>query len=122
MENAVFDRAAARYSLAAIVFTILFCLATGSPLAQTVTLQGNRPREADALTAPAASNRPLKVHIAFRLRNRAVLSKLLADLQDPGSAHYHQWLTPKQFNSRFGRTPAEVKAVTKWLSGQGLRV
>ena len=69
-----------------------------------------------------AATRPLTVHVTFQLRNREALTKLLGDLQDPSSPQYHHWLTPKEFAARFGRTPAEVQAVSQWLAGHGLSI
>ena len=43
-------------------------------------------------------------------------------LYTPGSAQYHQFLTPAQFNSRFGVSAAQTSAVRSWLSSGGLTV
>ena len=99
----------------------VICFA-GSSLAQTVALSGTRPPQAMKLSSRVAADRALTVHVSFKLRNPEELERLLADLQDPDSPQYHRWLTPEQFNARFGRTPQEVKAVSQWLAGQGLRV
>jgi hypothetical protein len=122
MKNSGLSRGTPHYGLVATLFVVMSILAARSSLAQTVTLDDNRPPQAAGLSAPAAATRPLTLHISFRLRNRDALSKLLKDLQDPASPDYHRWLTPAQFNARFGRTPAEVKAVSQWLSKHGLRV
>ncbi len=109
-------------ALLAIAIILAIGFAAGPTLAQTVALVGSKPGAAAGLTARADANRPLTLHLSFRLRNRAALSKLLADLQNPASPQYHHWLNPTAFNSRFGRSPAEVKAVSKWLSAHGLRM
>lgn len=91
--------------------------------AQSTLVVGNHPAFATtAMQTPASATRALSIHISFAPRNPAGLAKLLADLQDPTSPRYHQWLTPATFNAKFGRTPAEVSAVGQWLSGQGFRV
>lgn len=87
-----------------------------------VALSDNRPAETSSLTARAASDRQLTLHISYKLRNRVALAKLLDDQQNPASPRYHRWLTPAQFDARFGRTPAEVQALSKWLSQRGIRV
>ena len=110
------------YAFTAALFAVVTIFAAGSSLAQTVALSGNRPAEAATLSTRAAPGRALTLHISFQLKDRAALSKLLTDLQDPASPQYHHWLTPKQFNSRFGRTRTEVQAVSQWLSGHGIRV
>ena len=91
--------------------------------AQTTTaLPGNHTFEAPNLSFHAAANHPLTVHVSFALRNRAALTKLLSNLNDPASPQYHHWLTPAEFEARFGRTQAEVAAVREWLLGQGFQV
>ena len=114
-----------RYALMAVlcvvltmVFTLLPCVAA----AQTSVLVGNHPQTIDALTSPAPPNLLLDLRISFLLRNRPELEKLLRDLQDRSSPQYHRWLTPAEFDARFGRTPDEVKAVSKWLSGRGFHI
>jgi uncharacterized protein (TIGR03437 family) len=52
----------------------------------------------------------------------AALLRLLDDQQDPGSVHYHQWLTPEQFGDQFGPAPEDVDNIVGWLKSQGFRV
>src|SRR5271167_4609640 len=125
MKNSLLGRGGNRYGLIPAVFAIIMSLALNlaadPPPAQTVALAGSTPHEAAGLKARADAKRDLTLHLSLRLRNRTALSKLLADLQNPASPQYHHWLNPTEFNSRFGRKPAEVKAVAKWLSEHGLR-
>ncbi len=74
------------------------------------------------MTARADASLPLTLTISFSLRNHAALKKLLSDVQNPASPRYHRWLTPAQFDARFGRTPAEVEAVKQWVLSQGFTV
>jgi subtilase family serine protease len=62
--------------------------------------------------------------LAFRLKPeaRARLDRLLADLQNPASPTYHQWLSPEQFAGSFGPAPAERARVRDWLTGQGFTI
>lgn len=90
--------------------------------AQTVSLHGNHPAKAANLTSRAAADRQLHLETTFAPRNRAALTQLLTDLQDPSSPRYHHWLTPTRFNARFGRTSSEVAAVRTWLRSQGFRI
>src|SRR3954469_23044518 len=53
----------------------------------------------------------LSLAIALPLRNQGALSQLLADLYDPASPRYHQYLTPKQFTAQFGPTEADYEAL-----------
>src|SRR5260370_15807237 len=85
-------------------------------------LHGNDAIEASSLTSHAAADLPLKIRASFALRNRPALNKLLSELQNPASPNYHKWLTPAEFDVRFGRTTAEVQAVSQWLTSQGFHV
>ncbi len=108
---------------AAALIVVATTLTAGIAAAQTTTtLSGNHAFEAANLSFPAAANHPLTVHVSFALRNRAALTKLLSELNDPASPQYHHWLTPAEFEARFGRTQAEVAAVREWLLGQGFQV
>ena len=108
--------------IAAASFTILVVLRAGSSTAQTVTVANSGAINVNVFTARAAADRPVTLHVSFQLRNREALSKLLMDLQDPSSPQYHRWLTPEEFDSKFGRTAAEVSAVSQWLSAHGMKV
>jgi subtilase family serine protease len=97
-------------------------LTAGIAAAQSVALSGNHPKVAAGLTSRAAPDRALTIQVSFALRNRAELDKFLSDLQDPASPRYHQGLTPKQFDARFGRTRDEIEAVEAWLSREGFQI
>jgi subtilase family serine protease len=48
------------------------------------------------------------------------LHSLLANLYNPRSPEFHQWLRPGQFMAKFGPSASEVSAVKGWLHGTGL--
>ena len=50
---------------------------------------------------------------------QAALESLLAQQQQPGSPHFHQWLTPQAFGAQFGPSDADLAALTGWLSRSG---
>src|SRR5579863_1310180 len=64
----------------------------------------------------------LHLTVVLGLHNQAKLEQLLADQQNPSSSRYHKWLTPVEFNRRFGPSPAQVDAVAQWLRSQGLGI
>jgi subtilase family serine protease len=72
----------------------------------------------------AASTRLQGVSLYFNRTQsqEAALKALLAAQQTPGSAQYHQWLTPEQFASRFGMADADIAKVQGWLEQQGFSV
>ncbi|HXW84957.1 MAG TPA: S53 family peptidase [Candidatus Binataceae bacterium] len=88
----------------------------------SVRIAGGHPDEASELTARVAPGRTLHMTITLALHDREGLSALLAAQQDPSSPEYHKWLTPAQFNARFGPTEADVLSVRDWLTQQGFKV
>ncbi len=53
---------------------------------------------------------------------KAERAQLLRALQDPTSPSYHRWLSPEDYASRFGASPADVARVSAWLTARGLTV
>jgi subtilase family serine protease len=70
----------------------------------------------------AAPSMPMELVVRLALRNTVALDRLKRDQQDPSSPSYHQWLTPQQFNARFGPTQADADAVAQWLRSSGFTV
>jgi subtilase family serine protease len=60
--------------------------------------------------------------VTLKLRDPAGANALLAELQNPASPKYHQWLTSSQFTAEFGPTQAGVDTVVSWLQSQGFIV
>ncbi len=87
-------------------------------------LEGNHPDEAADIAGQtyAPPSAPLEMHLTMALRNRAELTRLLADQQDPASPDYHRWLTPDEFTARFGPTDADLARVARWLKKKGFTV
>ena len=56
------------------------------------------------------------------VNRKAQLEALIQQQHTPGSAHFHQWLTPTQFGQTFGVLNSDVVAVTAWLKSQGFTV
>jgi hypothetical protein len=50
------------------------------------------------------------------------LAQFLLEAHTPGSAGYHQWLTPEEFGVRFGPSDSDIAALTAWLESHGLTV
>ncbi len=94
---------------------------------QRVTLHGNvrpRPAHASDLGAVPANMPAQRVQLLLRrpAASEAALTQFLADVQTPGSAMYHKWMTPAQFGNEFGPNPSDVQAVVAWLQSQGFAV
>jgi len=69
----------------------------------------------------SATNR-LRLAIGLPLRNPAALSNLLAQLYDPASPNFHQYLTPGQFAGTFGPSAEDYQAVMNFAQSNGLTV
>ena len=50
------------------------------------------------------------------------LDRLLVALHTPTSPSYHKWLTPDEFQARFGAKPEDIEKVSKVLASYGLTV
>src|SRR5712692_9577475 len=91
------------FAAGAVATVLVIAMTTTMALAQMTPLSGNHPREAEELASRAPGGQAMTINVVFALRNPAALKQFLADLQDPASPHYHQWLTPAEFDARFGR-------------------
>jgi subtilase family serine protease len=107
--------AASRYGKAGL----LAILGTCSWMALTST---SAALERAVVGAPAAADRTVDFDIYLPLRDREGLETLLDALHTPGSAQYRHWLTPAQFDARFGPSKSTVDAITRELAAFGLRV
>jgi subtilase family serine protease len=52
----------------------------------------------------------------------SALQQFLQSVNTPGSASYHQWLTPEQVGQQFGPTDADLQSASAWLISHGLNV
>jgi subtilase family serine protease len=53
---------------------------------------------------------------------QAALDALVQAQQTPGSAFYHQWITPAQYAGQFGLSANDLAKVKAWLERQGFSV
>ena len=78
--------------------------------------------EQSAFVSAASPSQTVNFQVFLPLRNTAALDQLLADQQNKASSSYHKWLTPADFNARFGPTAVSMANVQKALVAQGLTV
>src|SRR5579871_1809121 len=90
----------------------------------SVALTGNRPAEAESLLqrGNADPGMILTMQIRLALHHQQALDTLLAEQQNPASPNYHKWISSEDFQRRFGPTPAQVKAISKWLVTEGFTI
>jgi hypothetical protein len=69
----------------------------------------------------AATNQ-LRLAISVPLRDPAGLKDFLAQLYDPASPAFHQYLTPQEFTARFGPTESDYAAVKNFAQTNGLSI
>lgn len=84
------------------------------PLQQTGTLLGH--------ANPSTTLSGLTLYFKPTDAQQADLQTLLAAQASPASPSFHKWLTPAQYNARFGLSTADTNRVSQWLSAQGLTV
>jgi hypothetical protein len=64
----------------------------------------------------------LKLSISLPLHNREALTNFLEQLYNPASPLYHHYLTPEEFEVRFGPTEQDYQAVIAWATRSGFTV
>src|SRR5436305_9217975 len=70
--------------------------------------------------APGAERH--RVVVSLDVRDRDGLEAFLADVQDPASPRYRQFLSQAEFDALYAPTEAQEQAVVDHLRGAGLRV
>jgi subtilase family serine protease len=133
-----------RFSAVALVLGFGFSLAQGADAASQnkpsrvlitsaveensrVTLGGNTRPEANAQNDRGLVSDDLVLeHMQLELRRppeqEAALQQFIEQLNQPHSANYQQWLNAKQFGERYGLAKEDLDSITRWLTGQGLKV
>jgi len=112
------------FPLLAIIVMCFLVESAGAQSGSVVALSGNHPREISGLQPVGRANpvAQLNLQVNLALRNRSALDQLLRNQQNPASPDYHRWLTPAQFDARFGPSQQDVNAVSQWLKAQGFQV
>jgi subtilase family serine protease len=64
----------------------------------------------------------LRLAIGLPLRDASGLEKFLAEVSDPASPRYRQYLTPEQFTARFGPTEPDYAAVQDFARTNGFKI
>jgi uncharacterized repeat protein (TIGR01451 family) len=90
----------------------------------TRTLSGHVPAVVSHLSpiGQVEGTNRLSLAIGLPLRNQEALTNLLAQINDPSSSNYRQYLTPDQFTDRFGPTEKDYQAVADFARAKGLSV
>jgi subtilase family serine protease len=88
------------------------------------TVAGTKPTWArsSADRGKTDSNQRVDVRVWLSGRDPKGLDAYAQAVSTPGGQQYRKFLTPQQFNQRFGATEQQVTAVTSWIRGAGLYV
>ncbi len=105
---------------------LFFLLASPALAAERQMLHGHVPAAVaqfnlQPVGRPPATNL-LHLGISLPLRNNDALGKLFKEIQDPASPNFRHYLTPAQFNERFGPTEADYQAVINFARASGFTV
>ncbi len=73
-------------------------------------------------TGSTSSSKRVSFNVVLKLRDQAGAEALAARVSDPNSKSYGHYLTASQFNAKFAPTAAQVKKVSAYLRGQGIKV
>jgi len=106
----------------------------GRPLIQervdphrVVRLRGNTRGEANAVNdlGAVSDNFPIE-HVLLLLKRSTQeerdVEQFIADLHNPQSPLFHQWLSANEFGVRFGAAESDLRTITTWLESQGFTV
>jgi len=117
------------------VAAIAVLLPTSSAFAQAIALTRTTASPVSSSLLPAVSlakdngrlpastpMRHMALHFALSDAQQSELKSLIHAQQDPTSAQYHKWLTPAEFQQRFGRSTADVAAAETWLRSEGFTI
>lgn len=112
----------------ALLLMIAVLVTLGSRPARA-TATSRRPLLANVLSglgqlvaAPADPTTPMQVGVALSRPDPAGELALYQRLYQPASSDYRRFLTPDQFNQRFGVSPQAYQQAVSWLQGSGLAV
>ncbi|GLQ97841.1 protease pro-enzyme activation domain-containing protein [Dyella mobilis] len=84
----------------------------------TLMMTGHPSIEASQIM-PLEQSKKLHVEVSLNLRNVDALQSFLHAVNQPGSASYHQFLTPAQFKAQYAPTEAQVQTVVSHLKSYG---
>lgn len=94
---------------------------------KVVTFAGNVRPEATAENDLGAVSDDLPLdHMMLQLKRppqlEQAVEQLIADLHDPQSPRFHQWLTAAEFGANYGLAQSDIQAITGWLESHGFVV
>ncbi len=74
------------------------------------------------VTGRVSPSQTLSLDLVLAVRDPEGLKAFLADVYNPASSNFHQFLTPEEFTARFGPSQADYDAVVAFAGRNGLTV
>ncbi|MGK4581202.1 S53 family peptidase [Kitasatospora sp. HPMI-4] len=125
-------RTRAAVAAPAVAALILGTLAVATPAGAATPVSEQSAKElpgshpawatAQADTGAVADSAQGTARVYLAGQNTAALAALAQAVSDVNSPDYGKFLSAEDVKAKFGSTPAQVKAVTAWLTGAGLKV
>jgi subtilase family serine protease len=72
------------------------------------------------LRSRVAASQPVAFEVYIPIQKRDQLEKDLESMHNPSSPAYHKWITPAEFQTRYGATPEQLAAIKSQLAASGL--
>jgi subtilase family serine protease len=90
----------------------------------SATVTGTHPAWATASAdrGEAGSSSPISTTVYLAGQNPTGMAAYAQAVSNPADAAYHHYLTPEQFQARYGATAQQVQAVENWLRSSGLTI
>ncbi len=104
----------------ALGFAALLGVASVCPSSQAQTNFQMQAQMKATITQDATPSEAVGFDVFLPPQHKEALEQLLTELHTQGSAKYHQWLTPAQFQKQFGATPSQVRAMKEEFANYGL--
>ncbi|MBV9465501.1 MAG: S8/S53 family peptidase [Solirubrobacterales bacterium] len=124
MSRGVRDLVRGRATAATMILCAL-AFATGALAAAGSSRADHRAAPGGArmrLLGPAPPAQRIELALLLTLPGEQRLRASLAALEDPGSPHFRQLISPGSFGARFGISSARLRSLARWLSQRGLRI
>src|SRR5690242_5887290 len=106
-----------RFFFAGIIPVLIFLPTIVSAQSSRRQLRGHIPEIVSRLTpiGNVSTTKSLQLSIGLPLRNQAELDTLLKEISDPSSPNYRHYLTPAQFDERFGPTEQDYQQIVNFF-------
>jgi subtilase family serine protease len=116
--------------LSKLLFVATTAFASSLPIINdddTVVLHGNvntlaRPEFDQGESSAVLPMERMILTMKLSPERQAQLDGFLAELHNPASSNYHQWITPEEFGERFGPALDDIDALNRWLTSHGFVV